>query len=141
MRERCPSARFLCVAKLKDHRLAFTRKSENRGCGVADAVSDPGDEVWCVVYEIDELDIGRLDQAEGFIPGKLHNAYNREESHVYVDGDEEQPLVASIYFAVKENNPPPPNVAYKRLIVEGAKFWHLPPDYIKKLEQIMVAPR
>jgi len=139
MRERCPCARFLCIAKLRDHRLAFTRKSERRGCGVADALSEPGDEVWGVVYEIDERDIGRLDQAEGFIPGRLHNAYNREESHVYADGDEEQPLAASIYFAVKQDSPPLPNAAYKKLIVEGAKFWHLPLDYIKKLEQIMVA--
>ena len=35
MRERCPSAMFVCIAKLKDRRLAFTRKSKDRGCGVA----------------------------------------------------------------------------------------------------------
>jgi len=28
MRSRCRTARFVCVEKLKDHRLAFTRKAE-----------------------------------------------------------------------------------------------------------------
>ena len=46
MKERCPSARFHCVAKLKDHRLAFTRKSISRDCGVADVVPEQGHDVW-----------------------------------------------------------------------------------------------
>lgn len=140
IRERCPSARFICVAELKDHRLAFTRESKNRGCGVADAVSEPGKNVWGVVYEMDEGDIHRLDKAEGFVPGRLDNAYNREDCQVYLDGDEEKPLTVSIYIAVKQDNPPLPNLEYKKLIVEGAKFWQLPPEYIKKLEQVEVGP-
>jgi gamma-glutamylcyclotransferase len=31
MRERCPSTRFVCIAALKDYRLAFTRHSRGRG--------------------------------------------------------------------------------------------------------------
>jgi len=40
MRDRCPSALFVAIAKLPDHRLAFTRKSIKRACGVADAVPE-----------------------------------------------------------------------------------------------------
>lgn len=140
MRERCPSARFICVAELKDHRLAFTRESTHRGCGVGDVVSEPGKNVWGVVYEVDEGDIVRLDQAEGFVPGSLDNAYTREECQVYIDGNEKKPVNVSIYFAVKQDNPPLPNWKYKQLIVEGAKFWHLPSEYIKTLEQIETGP-
>lgn len=39
MKKRCPYARFRCVAKLPNHRLAFTRKSRTRGCGVSDVVA------------------------------------------------------------------------------------------------------
>jgi len=142
MRERCPSARFVCVAKLKDHRLAFTRKSEKRGCGVSDVIPDLGHDVWGIVYEIDLRDLGRLDKCEGFVPGRPReeNAYFREERHVYRDGNDDAPLVALVYFAIQQNNPPQPNAEYKRLIVDGARNWHLPEDYIRELEQIEAAP-
>jgi len=34
--------------------------------------------------------------------------------------------------------PPLPNADYKRLIVEGARFWHLPDDYVREMETIEV---
>ena len=141
IRERCPSACFVCVAKLKDYRLAFTRKSIRLGCGVADALPEPSHDVCGVVYEIEEGDIGRLNKCEGFEPGRPRekNAYVREEHHVYVDGNEEKPLSVQVYFAIRQPNPPLPNEEYKSLIVGGAKHWHLPEEYIKALEQIEVA--
>lgn len=143
MKKRCPSTEFVCKAMLKDHRLAFTRLSKDRSCGVADVIHDLGKEVWGVVYEIAEQDIGQLDQSEGFNPGRPRelNAYVREQCRVYSDGNTEKPLLVSVYIANKQENPPPPNDEYKMLIVSGAKFWHLPEDYIKKeLEQIQVEP-
>jgi gamma-glutamylcyclotransferase (GGCT)/AIG2-like uncharacterized protein YtfP len=141
MRERCPSAHFVCIAKLKDHRLAFTRKSEKRGCGVADDIPEQGRDVWGVVYEIDQRDLRRLDKCEGFIPGRRRedNAYVSEERHVYSDGNEDASLVALVYFAIQQNNPPHPNAEYKQLIVDGARYWHLPMPYIEELELIEIA--
>ena len=136
MRQRCPSARFVCVAKLPDHRLAFTRKSISRGCGVADVISEANAEVWGAVFEIDDRDIGSLDSSEGFSPGRTQNSYTREERHVLSDGNAERPLSAWVYVAQRQNQPPPPNGAYKKLIVDGAKFWHLPPLYVAELERI-----
>ncbi len=142
MRERCPSAPFVCVAKLKDHRLAFTRKSEKRRCGVSDVIPDQGHDVWGTVYEIDQEDLGRLDKCEGFVLGRPReeNAYFREESDICRDGNDDAPLVAWVYFAIRQNNPRRPNAEYKRLIVDGARFWRLPEDYIRELEEIEVAP-
>ena len=62
MQRRCPSARFIGVALLRDHKLAFTRRSIRRNCGVADAVPRPGQKLWGVVYEIADLDVGELDK-------------------------------------------------------------------------------
>jgi gamma-glutamylcyclotransferase (GGCT)/AIG2-like uncharacterized protein YtfP len=141
MRQRCPSVQFVAVAKLPKHRLDFTRKSTTRDCGVADVVPDETTNVWGVVYDIAETDFGKLDSSEGFRPGRPlnANAYNREQCHVSRDGSENQPLVVWIYVANRQDNPPLPNAAYKKLIVEGAKHWHLPADYIAQLERIEVA--
>jgi hypothetical protein len=57
MSERCPSARFVAIAELPHHRLAFTRRSKNRNCGVADAVPDVSQSVWGVVYAISHDEI------------------------------------------------------------------------------------
>lgn len=139
MRDRCSSAKFVCVARLPDHRLAFTRKSSSRACGVADAVPQNGREVWGVVYEIQETEIGKLDQAEGFEPRRTKNAYVREQRHVLADGDESKPMAVWVYFASKQKNPPLPSANYKKLVTDGARFWHLPAEYIEALEKIEVA--
>jgi len=141
MRERCPSVRFLAVAKLPGHRLDFTRRSNTRQCGVADVVADDGGEVWGVVYDVAETDLGRLDDSEGYRPGReAHfNSYIRDQRHVLRDGDEKSPLLVWTYVANREPDRPLPNVAYKALIVDGAVFWHLPPDYIEKLRRIAIA--
>jgi gamma-glutamylcyclotransferase (GGCT)/AIG2-like uncharacterized protein YtfP len=141
MRKRCPSAQFVAKARLPDCCLAFTRKSIGWGCGVADVRPASGQEVWGVVYNIAETEIGLLDKAEGYRPGRPleENAYVREQRHVFRDGDAEQPLVASIYIANPQPNPPLPNSDYKSQIVDGARFWHLPGEYVAQLEQITVS--
>ena len=140
MRGRCPSARFHCIAKLKDHRLAFPRKSKKRNCGVAVPVPDKGRSVWGVVYEIEEVDLSALDKCEGYYPERKErlNAYNRRSGQIFEKGDEQRPLIAWIYFAVEQSSPPPPSSEYATLILGGGRFWGLPEDYINELEQIEV---
>jgi gamma-glutamylcyclotransferase len=139
MRQRCPSARFITVARLKDYRLRFPLKSKSRGCGAAGALPESGQTVWGVAYEIDEREVVSLDEAEDYVPGREQNSYWRKESPVYPGTDGEAPLVVWLYLPEPEENPPPPSPAYKRLIVEGATFWSLPQDYIRQLEAITVA--
>lgn len=141
MRERCPSAQFVCVAVLNDYRLGFTRKSTKRNCGVSDVVPAPKSFVWGVVYEITEYDLAVLDWNEGYRPSRSadRNSYNRRTKTIFQNGDETRPLTVEIYFAVPQENPPLPNQEYKGLIVSGAKHWKLPADYITELEKIKVA--
>jgi hypothetical protein len=138
MKGRCPSARFAGVAKLPDHRLAFTRRSVTRGCGVADALPEARRSIWGVVFDISELDVGKLNKDEGYRPGRDTNSYWRRGCMVFLDGDEDQPITAETYFAKREMDPPPPNRAYMDLILSGARHWHLPADYIAELEAVEV---
>lgn len=135
MRERCHSAKFISIASLKDHQLAFTRKSKKRGCGVAGAITNPGKTVWGIVYDLTEDDLMELDKNEGI----KSNSYVRSTETVFQNDDEARPLSVQVYFAVPQNNPPLPNQEYKDLILGGARFWNLPADYIAELEKIQVA--
>jgi gamma-glutamylcyclotransferase (GGCT)/AIG2-like uncharacterized protein YtfP len=139
MKKRCPSAKFVCRATLKDYQLAFTRESKDSGW-VADIVPKPNKTVWGVVYEINELDIGALDKCEGFKPQRKpeENAYYRAEFHVYDEDDTEKPLLASVYIVQKKEGSRRPDSEYKDLIVNGAKFWHLPDKYVQELEKIEI---
>jgi gamma-glutamylcyclotransferase len=134
MQERCPSARFMTVATLPGHKLAFTRKSPKRGCGVADAVPRPSQKLWGVVYELAALDVGELDKCEGYTPGRNKNSYSRRECVVLLNDDGQQPLTVSTYFGDPQPNPPLPNMDYKNLILSGARHWRLPEAYIRLLD-------
>ena len=139
MKERCPSARFVSIALLRGYKLAFTRKSIKRGCGVADIVREPGNKVWGVVYDLSRLDVEKLDQSEGYRMGQQENSYWRRKCQVLQDGDERQLLTVFTYFGVPQLAPPGPNTEYKGLIVSGARYWNLPDDYVRNLEAIEVA--
>jgi gamma-glutamylcyclotransferase len=138
MQQRCPTARFVGVALLPNHKLAFTRKSITRRCGVADAVPELGRELWGAVYEIDDLEVKDLDAAEGYRLGRSKNSYWRRECLVLRDGDLRQPLNVAVYFADRQPHPPLPNAHYKELILSGARCWNLPVPYVRELELIEV---
>src|SRR5215475_11842143 len=142
MKERCPSAKFVCRAKLPAHRLAFTLKSVERGCGVADVLRDDATAVWGVVYELPENELKDLDKDESFRLGRPddENEYTRENHHVLAEGDAKRPLLVSLYRGHPQLDPPLPSYDYKRLIVEGARHWKLPADYIRELESIQATP-
>jgi hypothetical protein len=138
--DRCPKASFVGIATLRDHRLLFTRRSINRGCGVADAVGAPGHMLWGVVYQLSDADLPNLDQSEGFRPDRQTNSYWRRDCVVFLNDDDAHRLSATTYFAEHQPNPPRPNQAYKDLILAGARRWRLPPHYIAELERIEVSP-
>ena len=142
MKERCPAATFVCLAKLPSHRLAFTLKSFKRGCGVADVLYDEAKEVWGVVYKLPEDELTDLDKDESFQPGRPddQNEYTRENHYVWPEGDSERALLVALYRGHPQLDPPLPSDDYKRLIVEGARHWNLPAEYIRELESIQATP-
>ncbi|MGH2692952.1 MAG: gamma-glutamylcyclotransferase family protein [Actinomycetota bacterium] len=136
MRSRCPSARFVGVALLRDFRLAFTRNSIRRNSGVAGTVTERGGCVWGVVYEVDDDDLRTLDECEGYRGGGEQNRYVRRTSEVLPGGGERRRRAAVVYFANRQANPPLPSSEYKNLLVSGARYWELPPEYIRELEEV-----
>ncbi|MBU1106388.1 MAG: gamma-glutamylcyclotransferase [Candidatus Riflebacteria bacterium] len=132
---RCASARFLTVAVLPDHELAFSRSSVNRGCGVADVISCPGSNVWGVVYEVSDEDLCNLDRAEFYKPGRKKNSYIRAEQTVYEVSVNGSPLKVLIYVAVPQPGAHLPNKEYLGLIIGGAHHWKLPEHYIDLLKK------
>ena len=80
---RCPTRRFVGIARADGFRLGFTRYSERRGGGVADLVPTAGEAVWGALYELSDGDFAALDRIEGVQLG----AYSREVVTVQqVDG-------------------------------------------------------
>jgi len=128
MQTRCPSSKFVCVARLADYQFGITRHSRLRQCGTANVFPVVGKEVWGVVYEVSDSELLILD---GFEDG-----YQRAVMPVHALGNGVQPLEALIYIAEIESNVPLPNSEYKRLILEGAKHWKLPESYCLMLEKI-----
>ena len=131
--QRCPSHRFLCVAKLPGHRLAFTRQSAKRGCGVADVVATPDETVWGVVFEMSNADLAELDKHEGVHMNPP--AYVRKNMQVVsTDGQ----LLDAITYEVftKAVDEYAPNVEYLGLITAGARKWGLPQEYQDALGRI-----
>jgi gamma-glutamylcyclotransferase (GGCT)/AIG2-like uncharacterized protein YtfP len=142
MKKRCPAATFVCRAKLPSHRLAFTLKSSERDCGVADVLYQEGKEVWGVVYELPENEMKDLDKDESFRSGRPddQNKYTRESHYVWPDGDLKRAMLVALYRGHPQLDPPLPSNDYKRLIVEGAKHWNLPAEYIREVESIQATP-
>lgn len=141
MRGRCPSAAFVCIATLADYRLAFTRTAKGnwKGYGVADVVRATGEKVWGVVLQIDESDVAELDRSEGYQPSRAKNAYRRTQVQVLCDGDTSRPLEAQTYVVCEREVPDPlPHREYVARIVQGARHWNLPDDYLRRLEHIEV---
>jgi gamma-glutamylcyclotransferase len=131
MQRRCPSACFVSVARLPDYQFGITRHSRLRQCGTANVFSAPGEEVWGIVYDVNDADLAILDSFE--------DGYRRETLVCFPRGNGQRPLDALTYLAEIEKDVPLPNTEYRRLIVEGARHWNLPPSYIARLETIPVA--
>jgi len=131
MQQRCPSARFVCAARLDDYQFGITRHSRLRNCGTANIFPAKGQQVWGAVYDVSEADLMVMD---GFEDG-----YRREILKVNPLGNGRPPIDALVYIAQIETDVPLPNAEYKRVILAGAKHWRLPATYLTMLESLHAA--
>lgn len=136
MARRCPNAVQVHVAMLQEHRLAFTRFSSNRGCGVADVLPDPSAEVWGVVYAVPNSELPELDAAEGYRRAADTGAYLWRQKHVLIDGDANRRLDVYTYVVATPVFPrPAPSRSYLAQILKGARHWNLPSGYCARLSE------
>jgi hypothetical protein len=144
MGSRCPGAKVVGLAVLRDHRIGFPLYANSWGCGVASIQLAHGSNVWGVLLELTDEDMAALDGYEGYRgPGDQHNVYDREQVTVELvrpdDGSIPRRVRAAAYVA-RPSNPSPPSRRYLDTILRGARHHRLPEEYIAKLAAIPVAP-
>ena len=138
MAQRCPGARLIGPAQLANHRMCFPRRSPVRGCAVASFEQHKGGMLWGVLYELDDDDLKRLDEREGFDPvnPSAINRYCRVDVTVQLNAGGRIEAVA--YVAVPEEDAGRPSAHYMKHIIDGAVAHSFPDEYIEILRTIAV---
>ncbi len=134
MHSHCPSARLVSIARLPDHRFAFTIESKNTWLGgVGDMQPAPGDEIWGALWVIEAEDSHALDEHMGLF--RDPPAYARTIVEVTTPvGDVVR--CRSYVVAAPHLEGYPPSSAYRDAVVRGARSIGLPAAYIARLEAI-----
>ena len=129
MRKRCPGGAFVATARLRDHRVAFTRPWDAwGGGGVADIQPAPGSIVEGVVWDITEAHQKALDEYEEY-----PRAYTRKDVTVETfDG----PTLTAFAYVARPGGTHRPRRRYLRQLIEGAREHGLSPGYVAFLEAI-----
>ena len=134
MRSHCPSARLVSIARLADHRFAFTIESKNTWLGgVGDMQPAPGDEIWGALWLVAAEESRALDEHMGLF--RDPPAYARTIVEVTTPAGD---VVRCRSYAVAEPNLDEylPSPAYRDAVVRGARSAGLPAAYIARLEAI-----
>ena len=139
MRDRCPHARFVAVARLDSTRLCFPRYSEKRNGGIASIEESPGDVVWGVIFEIPADEIPCLDRSEGYQEGRPthENSYNPEKRNIPDVNGQLRPCL--IYIANTDKPYKPSLECYLNYIIRGAEQHQqqgIPHEYVEQLWRI-----
>lgn len=131
-KKRCPKAKFVSAAVLRDHDVTFARSSSMWGGGTADLKPTPGAVVEGVLWEVSEQDLKALDQYEGVPSDYIRKTVTVETK----DGKTHQ---AHIYFVAQPGGYRPPSKRYMRLLIQGAEEHGLSDEYVRRLEAIKTA--
>lgn len=121
MPARCPSARFVCVASLADHRPCYPIACPDWGGGVLALEPAAGEAAEGVVYELDEADLAPLDEYENVAGGDYERRLVTLERH-----DRAGTLDAWTYFALRSDaSHCPPSRRYLEAVLRGARHFGL----------------
>jgi hypothetical protein len=118
--------RALGPAELRDHKLAFLRRSVRWKAGAADIVYSPGESVWGVLWEL-PFGAAELDVKES--AGK---AYRRRPVKVVLDGERVEAMAYEVID--KQPHELEPRPEYVDLMVSGAREHGLPDEWVERLE-------
>lgn len=116
------------VAKLPGHKLALTLACEYEGKGYAGVEESPHHEVWGTLFKMDRFSLWILDVLEWAWFG----SYERKK--VSVQQQNTGSIVQSWCYVVKS---PVAGLScsliYKNLLLEAAKDWQFPENYVKQI--------
>ena len=127
LHDRCPSARLIGKAKVGGYVIEFNKPGRDDS-GKATLNRKTDGLSTGVVFEIEEEDLCRLDQAEG-------SGYRRDDNFVVhlADGRE---VLTSCYLARKTETGLRPYDWYLALVVAGAREHGLEDGYVLQLSQV-----
>lgn len=109
---RCPGARAVCVAKLRDHRLTFAGRSTRWGGGVATIKPARRSSVIGVVWSVSRANLDRLDGFEGY-------PFVYDRVPVQVDSTEAEAIWCYAYVKNAAEISTAPSREYLRTILDG----------------------
>jgi len=126
LKQRVPSATFVRISMLKGHAFRFHKRSTDSSAK-ADAfeTGNTSDVVWGVIFEIDDREKPRLDDAEGLGAG-----YDEKITTVVDERGQEHRVLLYISDADHIENSLSPFSWYKRFVVDGARQHALPAEYL-----------
>jgi gamma-glutamylcyclotransferase len=133
MQLKCPDAQFVSTARLDGYRICFPRKSFVRDCAIVSIEPDVAESVWGALYEIDDSELKRLDEREGYRPQREPHRNSRNRITVRVEGSDERSVSAETYAAVPSENPGLPSPHYIGYLVASAAECGLPKSHLVKL--------
>lgn len=139
IRERVPSARFICTAKLCHHQLRLHKiGADNSAKADCFETESTDDYIFGVVFNIDADEKSRLDAAEG-----LGYGYDEKIVKLEIHGKtpKQRHVDAFTYFATHINPDLLPTLEYKNYVLSGAKEHNLPPGYVQAIVDVKAAPR
>ena len=136
MHERCSKSKVIAIARLANYRVGFFGHSEIWDGGQESVVSDPGHDVWGVVYEIDNPDMEKLDNCQD-VRMDGNGSYFHYPARVHgLDG---QTYTVLLYKKDFLGEPKKPSKPYLDFIIAGAEE-KLPAEYIEELRAIESKP-
>ena len=141
---RCPSAIPIAVARTNKYTLKFHKVSRDKsGKGDMAFTGSETDELYGVVFSIDDTHKDNLDSAEGLGWGykemKIDVEVTEKIPQHEIDVEEIGKEVV-VYKATEMDEDLKPYHWYKGQTVDGAKEHGLPEDYIKKIEAFESIP-
>jgi gamma-glutamylcyclotransferase len=130
MLARCGNPKLVGIAKLSDHQLGFFGCSAIWDGGEESVIPAPGQEMWGVLYELNESDRERLDDAQDALFDGSGSYFHSPVSVIDQEGKADTVL---IYKKANLGDAQKPSQEYLNFIVQGAADHGLPSDYVEKL--------
>ncbi len=131
MADRCPGFDVVGIARLPNHRLAFTRFSPKRRCGVADIVRHDDSAVWGVLYSLTADHVASLDRYES-----VHDGGYRRIRAVVETPEADRLSVMTYEVVAKKPEEVSPSAEYLHEIITGAIEHELPECYLNTLREL-----
>lgn len=130
LQARLPSAKFVAIATLSAHELAFHKVGrDNSGKCDAFATGNASNTIMGIVYEINASEKPVLDKYEDLACGY-------DEKIVALISIQGVPLKATTYYAIKINARLKPFHWYKAHVLRGATENNLPSAYIEEIARV-----